>query len=110
MVAGSVHLGLYWLLAVIAFHTYWFGPLIKGGRSLLIKDGEMQTEETRRVSVTPHDLAQAIREQMNHTDPAKIRLAYLERGGGISIIAEKQEPRVINVSVEGGVQTVRVEL
>jgi uncharacterized membrane protein YcaP (DUF421 family) len=64
----------------------------------------------RRVSVTPHDLAQAIREQMNHTDPAKIRLAYLERDGGISIIAEKQEPRVINVSVEGGVQTVRVEL
>jgi hypothetical protein len=49
----------------------------------------MQTEEMRRVSVTPHDLAQAIREQMNHTDPAKIRLAYLERDGGISIIAEK---------------------
>jgi hypothetical protein len=43
MVAGSVHLGLYWLLAVIAFHTYWFGPLIKGGHTLLIKDGEMQT-------------------------------------------------------------------
>jgi uncharacterized membrane protein YcaP (DUF421 family) len=110
LVAGSVLLGLHWLLAVIAFHTDWFGPLIKGGRTLLIKDGKMQTEAMRRVSVTPHDLEQAIREQTNQTDPGKIRLAYLERDGGISFIAQKEEPRVITISVEKGVQTVRIEL
>ena len=110
LVAGSVLLGLHWLLAVIAFRTNWFGPLIKGGRVLLIKDGKMQTQEMHRVSVTRHDLMQAIREQTHDSDVARIRLAYLERDGNISILADKQVPRVINVSVEKGVQTVRIEL
>jgi uncharacterized membrane protein YcaP (DUF421 family) len=53
---------------------------------------------------------QAIREQAQHTDPSKIRLAYLERDGRISVVVDKHEPRVINVSVDKGVQTVRIEL
>jgi len=110
LVAGAVLLGLHWLLAVVAFHTNWFGPLIKGGRALLIKDGEMQTEEMRRVHVTRHDLTQAIREQSHHTDLAEVRLAFLERDGRISVVSNKQEPRVINISVEKGVQTVRIKL
>ena len=110
LVAGSVLLGLHWLLAVVAFHTGWFGPLIKGGRVLLIKDGKVQTKEMQRVSVTPQDLMQAMREQTHHTDIAKIRLAYLERDGNISILPDKKPPRVINISVEKGVQTVRIEV
>jgi uncharacterized membrane protein YcaP (DUF421 family) len=110
LVAGAVLLGLHWLLGVAAFHLNWFGPLIKGGRALLIKNGEMQTEEMRREHVTRHDLTQAIREQSHHSDPAEVRLAFLERDGRISVVADKQEPRVVNVSVENGVQTVRIEL
>ena len=37
-------------------------------------------------------------------------LAYLERDGQISAISLKREPRVLNVSVENGVETVRLEL
>ena len=48
--------------------------------------------------------------QNNHTDPANIRLAYLERSGQISVIPFKGEPRILDVSVAGGVQTVRIEL
>lgn len=42
-------------------------------------------------------------------DPAKIQVAYLERNGKISAIPYPREPRVVNVSVVQGVQTVRIE-
>ena len=37
--------------------------------------------------------------QNSETDPAQIRLAYLERNGDISVIPFKGEPRVLDVSV-----------
>ncbi|MGE5293586.1 MAG: hypothetical protein ACM3VT_02030 [Solirubrobacterales bacterium] len=37
-------------------------------------------------------------------------LAYMERNGKISIVPYPREPQVINVSVEEGVQIVRIEL
>jgi len=39
-----------------------------------------------------------------------VKLAYLERNGGISVIPRKPEPRVLEVAVEEGVQTVRIEV
>src|SRR4051794_38739768 len=79
LVAGVVLLGLHWLFGVLAFHTNWFGPLVKGQRVLLIKDGEIREEGLREGSITRHDLTQAIRLETEHTDPSKIKLAYLER-------------------------------
>ena len=38
------------------------------------------------------------------------RLAYLERNGSISVIPYGHEPHVVDVSVNDGVQTVRVEM
>jgi uncharacterized membrane protein YcaP (DUF421 family) len=110
LLTGGVLLGVHWLLALIAYHTEWFGNLIKGERVLLIKDGEVQRQGMRRGSITEADLKQALRIQTKQTDPSKIHLAYLERNGQISIIPNKQEPRVSMMSVEDGVQTVRIEL
>jgi uncharacterized membrane protein YcaP (DUF421 family) len=39
LVAGGMLVGLHWLLAVLAVQTNWMGPLVKGTRTLLIKDG-----------------------------------------------------------------------
>jgi len=62
VVAGVVLLGMHWLLGILAFHTNWFGPLIKGERVQLIKDGKIQQEGMRRGSITKNDLTQ----DMNH--------------------------------------------
>jgi uncharacterized membrane protein YcaP (DUF421 family) len=86
VVAGGVLFGMHWVLAMVAFHTNWLGPLVKGRRLLLIKDGTIQDEAMQRGHVTRKDLTQAIRENTAHTDPSKIRLAYLERDGQISVI------------------------
>ncbi|HVG00378.1 MAG TPA: YetF domain-containing protein [Chloroflexia bacterium] len=109
LIAG-VLVGVHWLFALLAYHTSWFGNLVKGQRVLLIKDGEVQQDGMRRGSITEDDLTQALRIQTRQTDPAKVELAYLERNGQISVISRKPEPQVFTVSVEDGVQTVRIEL
>ena len=110
LVAGAVLIAMHWLLALLSFHLDWFGPLVKGSPVLLIKDGQIQEREILRGGITRHDLTQALREHTKQSDPAKIKLAYLERDGGISIIPYKREPRVLDVSIADGVQTVRIEL
>ena len=110
LLAGFVLLGMHWLFALLAYRTDWFGSYVKGKRILLIEDGEIQRDGMRSGSITDDDLTQAIRLNTNQTDPSKIKLAYLERGGQISVIPFKREPRIVNVSVEDGVQTVRIEL
>lgn len=110
LAAGVVLVAIHWLLAALALHIDWFGPLVKGNPILLIKDGEVREDGILRGGITKMDLTQALREQTKQSDPAKIELAYLERDGGISIIPFKKEPRVLDVSIASGVQTVRIQL
>lgn len=109
LIAGAL-VGTHWLFALLAYHTSWFGKLVKGERVLLIKDGKVQQDGMRRGSITQDDLTQALRMQTRQTDPAKVELAYLERNGQISVISKGQQPQVFTVSVEDGVQTVRIEV
>lgn len=108
--AGATLIATHWLLTMLSLHSDWLGQWIKGERVLLIEDGKIQDTGMRRAGVSRRDLEQAIRINTNHTDPAKIRLAHLERNGDISIVAAKGEPKVLEVQVENGVQTVRIEL
>jgi uncharacterized membrane protein YcaP (DUF421 family) len=64
----------------------------------------------REASISDHDLGQALRLRGKLTDPTKVRLAYLERNGSVSVITDQAEPRAVTVSVADGVQTVRIEL
>lgn len=108
--AGLVLIGLHALLNRLAFRSGWFGPLIKGNPVLLIKDGKVQVDGLRETGVAKNDLEQALRLQAQTTDPSGIRLAYLERNGQISLIPGESGPRVLEVNVEDGVQTVRIRL
>lgn len=108
--AGLVLIGLHALLNRLAFRSGWFGPLIKGNPVLLIKDGKIQVDGLRETGVAKNDLEQALRLQAQTTDPSGIRLAYLERNGQISLIPGESGPRVLEVNVEDGVQTVRIRL
>ncbi len=110
LAAGGVFIGLHWSLAALASRTARFGSLVKGNPILLIKDGKLQQEGMRRAGLSSHDLEQALRLQAQATDAAKVKLAYLERNGNISVIPHKSEPRVLDVSVADGVQTIRIEV
>jgi len=110
LVAGLVLVVLHWLLALLAFRTAWLGSIIKGNPILLIKKGEVQPTGMRRASITSEDLTGALRLQTNQDDPAKVQFAYLERSGRISVVPQMREPRLWVVSIEKGVQTIRIEL
>jgi uncharacterized membrane protein YcaP (DUF421 family) len=110
VIAGSALVGMHWLLGLLAFHTGWFGPLVKGERLLLVKNGKIHAEGMRRGSITEHDLTQALRMQTDQRDLTKVKRAYLERNGEISIIPEQDEPHIVDVKVEDGVKTVRIKL
>ena len=109
VLVAAVLIGLHWLFSVLAYHTSWFGTLVKGEPVLLIRDGEVQRPGMRRGSITEADLTQALRLQTNQSDPGKVKRAYLERNGQISVVPYPQEPRAVTVAVEDGVQTVKIE-
>lgn len=109
IVASSALLGLHWLFATLAAHTS-FGTLVKGEPRLLIKDGEIQEDGLREAKLSPNDLKEALRLQAGDPDPSKVKRAYLERNGSISIVPSKTEPKVLDVSVEDGVKNIRIKL
>jgi uncharacterized membrane protein YcaP (DUF421 family) len=109
LAAGVVLIALHTFFAWVAFRTDWFGSIIKGNPVLLVKDGKVQQEGVRQSGLSNHDLEQAIRLQGSQTDPATVKLAYLERNGRISIIPVEQKSQVVDVAVAEGVQTVRIE-
>ena len=110
MIAGTSLVGVHWLIAALALKFDSFGTLVKGNAIQLIKDGKIEEKGMRSARLSENDLKQALRMQNDHTDPAKIQAAYLERSGEISVTPLRQEPRVFDVAVRDGVQTVRVEL
>ena len=110
MVSGAALVGAHWLLASLAYRLDWLGPLVKGKPVTLITDGIIDHDAMRQTGVSDNDLEQALRTQAPGTDPSRVHRATLERNGSISVVPADKAPRIIEVSVENGVQTVRVEI
>ncbi len=110
LLAGAVLVGLHWLMAALAYRLSWLGPLVKGGATVLVSDGEMDRDAMRRTGVSRNDLEQAIRSEAKLTDLSQVRLAVLERGGKISVLPIERAPEVIDIAVAKGVETVQLKL
>lgn len=110
LVSGAVLIALHALFASLAYRTDWFGNVVKGKPVLLIDEGQVRTEAMRSTSLSENDLAEALRLQGKKPDPSSIERAYLERNGNISVITREEPPRILEVTVADGVQTVRIEL
>lgn len=111
--AGGALVGMHWLLAALSMRSQRFAFLFKGRPRLLVRDGKPIEEEMRRHHIGQHDLHEAMRSGGKITRVEQIAEAHLERNGNISIIPRKERPegpRVVEVRVEDGVQTVRLEI
>ncbi|TPE45605.1 DUF421 domain-containing protein [Pontibacter mangrovi] len=90
--AAFVLVMLHKLLASFAFHTdFGLGTFIKGRSKALVKDGELQKQAMEESSVTQNDLREAIRSAGSHVGTDRIKHAYLERSGKISVILKKDD-------------------
>lgn len=118
IVAGFALIALHWIFAAFSYRHAWFGRLIKGRAMTLISDGERVEKNLSRAHITRRDLEEAARRSAEIEDPEEADDVRLERSGAISFVKHRKDRddesggrlRVLDVTVEDGVQTVRVEL
>lgn len=110
LAATVLLVSLHFLLAKTAFHSHRFGQAVKGKPETLVKDGEILWDGMRRKSLSQLDLEEALRLHAHLDNCDQVQEARFERNGDISVVMKKGEPKVIEVSVRDGVQTVRIEI
>jgi uncharacterized membrane protein YcaP (DUF421 family) len=69
----------------------------------------MQLDNLSRSHLSEHDLMEEIRLR-GVEDISEVARAYKERNGEISVIKKKPEPKVVEVAIREGVQTIRIEV
>lgn len=83
--AAAMLVLLHWVLSWIAIKNSRFGSIIKGNKTLLIKDGKYVRENMNKRQISENDVLEALRSKGN-LEVEKVKYAYLERSGEISII------------------------
>ncbi len=109
LVAAAVLLAMHWLFSSIALHWHGFGLLIKDKPRVLVRDGQIEEATMRKAHMTEHDLWQDLRGE-GLSNLKQVAEARLERSGKLSVIKGKPEPKLVEVTVQDGVQTVRIEI
>jgi uncharacterized membrane protein YcaP (DUF421 family) len=74
------------LIAFASRRWHTFGILVKGTSDLVVRDGQIVAAGMRRNDLSEHDLHEDMRLHGQVEDVSKIKLAYAERDGHISIV------------------------
>jgi uncharacterized membrane protein YcaP (DUF421 family) len=106
----AILLAMHWLLAFLSSRSKRLSLLLKGKPRLLVREGKILWDEMRRNHISEGDLEEMIRLHGRLWRPEEVGSACLERNGEISAIPRRQEPRVLEVSVREGIQTIRIEI
>lgn len=109
-IAGvAAMVAMHWIISALAVRSRLIGRLAKGRSTMLIRDGQLDEAMLRREHMTPADLEEDLR-QKGRDGYADIREGRLERSGQLGVVETPKEPKLIEIRVENGVQTVRVEI
>lgn len=107
VLASAVIVFLHWLFSYIAVRSSGFERIVKGTNSTLVRDGQVNEEELRQHHITHEDLMAALRSS-GVGRPDDVKEAVIEQSGEISV--QPSSPKVLDVQVENGVQTIRIKL
>jgi len=110
LVASAFLVAFHRLLAWATFKSRALSGIFSGHPRMLIHDGEVIPEEMRRQQFSAADLEESLRLNGRVDDPRKVQEARFERNGKISVVKKESGPRIVEVRVEAGVQTVRIEI
>ena len=109
LVASAVLVLMHFVFSGMALRWHCFGSLIKGNPRLIVRDGAIDERSLRKAHMTEHDLHEDLRSKsVARLD--QVAEARLERSGQMSVIKAESEPKVIEVAVAEGVQTIRIEI
>jgi uncharacterized membrane protein YcaP (DUF421 family) len=78
------------LFALIAYHSHWFGALIKGRPEIIVQNGNLILSTMRRNHISEHDLEEDLRLDAQLEDASKVNVARVERSGDISFIEKEK--------------------
>jgi uncharacterized membrane protein YcaP (DUF421 family) len=78
------------LFAFVAYHSHWFGVLIKGSPDLIIEDGDLILGTMRRNHISRHDVEEDLRLTAKTEKLSDIRAGYVERSGDISFVPKEK--------------------
>lgn len=107
--ACAALVGIHWAFTRLAVHWHAFGNLVKGHAHLLVQDGQVLEAAMRKSHISMNDLLEQLRFS-GVDDLRQVRLAYKERNGEISVVRRPATCCVLEIPVQEGVKTVRVEI
>ncbi len=113
LAASTALVGVHWVFAAVTFHHKTIGKWLKGEPRILVENGQTRTDIMRGSHISDDDLHEAMRIQGKLNDVSRVEKAQLERNGDISVLEKKPavgQPRVLEITVVAGVQTIRVAL
>jgi uncharacterized membrane protein YcaP (DUF421 family) len=90
LVGGFVLVFLHRLLAMISFHSDWFGRLVKGDARVVVENGSPKKELLQKLHISEKDLLEELHLNANLEKVEQVRTAVLERNGKISVIPEEE--------------------
>ena len=86
---GIVIVLVHRLFAFIAYHSHWFGCLLKGRPEVIVENGNLILATMRQNHISEHDLEEDLRLDAELEDVSEVKVARVERSGDISFIKVK---------------------
>src|ERR1043166_3065983 len=83
---GLILVLLHLILSLVAYHSHFFGTLIKGKPAVIVRDGQLDRRAMHRNHISEHDLEEDLHLNAGMEDVSKIKIARVERSGDISFI------------------------
>ncbi len=90
LLMGLLLVMLHRAISALAFHSQWFGRMVKGNEARLVENGQVLDGALRRHKVSEKDLMEEARLKGRVTQLQEIQIATLERNGDVSVIPRKE--------------------
>jgi len=89
--ASAALMLLHTFIARLSFHSTRIGHIVKGTEARLVDSGKILWDGLKRTSITEHDLMEGIRANGGLMEVDRVKAAFLERNGNISVIKKESE-------------------
>lgn len=90
-VASAVLISLHWVATAAACRSHLFGELVKGHEKLLVSEGRLLRENMLHSHISERDIREAMHLAANIEELSRVKAAYKERSGQISIVLYPSE-------------------
>jgi len=107
-IASATLVLAHWILSRMSARSHRIGELVKGHVRRLVTNGVVDWNNMQKSHLSEHDLLEEMRLNANVEDLSQVAAAYKERNGAIGVVCKPAAPKVIEISVQDGVQTVRI--